>query len=54
MIAQTAKIQKNLFHYEEVKRIIVALCCGNEDYLYFCRGELAEWSIAAVLKTVDV
>ena len=20
---------------------------------YFCRGELAEWSIAAVLKTVD-
>ena len=22
--------------------------------LYFCRGELAEWSIAAVLKTVDL
>ncbi len=21
--------------------------------MYFCRGELAEWSIAAVLKTVD-
>jgi hypothetical protein len=23
-------------------------------YFYFCRGELAEWSIAAVLKTVDL
>ena len=22
--------------------------------MYFCRGELAEWSIAAVLKTVDL
>ena len=22
--------------------------------MYFCRGELAEWSIAVVLKTVDL
>ena len=22
--------------------------------MYFCRGEMAEWSIAAVLKTVEV
>jgi hypothetical protein len=23
-----------------------------ENYFYFCSGEMAEWSIAAVLKTV--
>ena len=23
-------------------------------FLYFCSGEMAEWSIAAVLKTVEV
>lgn len=26
--------------------------CQYSEYYYFCRGELAEWSIAAVLKTV--
>ena len=28
--------------------------CKIEFNLYFCSGELAEWSIAAVLKTVDL
>jgi hypothetical protein len=27
--------------------------CSFGLYSYFCAGELAEWSIAAVLKTVD-
>ena len=27
--------------------------CQFSKYSYFCRGELAEWSIAAVLKTVE-
>jgi hypothetical protein len=27
--------------------------CRIGLYLYFCAGELAEWSIAAVLKTVE-
>jgi hypothetical protein len=26
----------------------------NKKYFYFCSGEMAEWSIAAVLKTVEV
>ena len=34
----------------KIKRLIV---CRNEESMYFCRGELAEWSNAAVLKTVD-
>jgi hypothetical protein len=25
----------------------------NGEVTYFCRGRMAEWSIAAVLKTVD-
>ena len=29
-------------------------CGGSGKKLYFCSGELAEWSIAAVLKTVDL
>ena len=29
-------------------------CLGSGKKLYFCSGELAEWSIAAVLKTVDL
>ncbi len=28
--------------------------CQYSKYYYFCRGELAEWSIAAVLKTVEL
>ncbi len=27
--------------------------CVNEKLHYFCRGEMAEWSNAAVLKTVE-
>jgi hypothetical protein len=29
-------------------------CCAEKNILYFCAGEMAEWSIAAVLKTVGV
>lgn len=28
-------------------------CLHGKKFFYFCRGELAEWSIAAVLKTVE-
>ncbi len=28
------------------------ISCQSLKYCYFCHGELAEWSIAAVLKTV--
>ena len=32
---------------------IYRLICKSTKKKYFCRGELAEWSIAAVLKTVE-
>ena len=35
------------------KKDEIKVCRFKWD-LYFCRGELAEWSIAAVLKTVDL
>ena len=52
--------EKNNFFYLCVKRLSNIYkkstnpICKIEEDLYFCRGELAEWSIAAVLKTVDL
>ena len=39
----------------EFKRVAILFCHVREK-LYFCTrfGEMAEWSIAAVLKTVDL
>ncbi len=56
---------KVILNKKEVKRFQISdfnrqsemrywfFCFGNEKSSYFCGGEMAEWSNAAVLKTVD-
>ena len=41
---------ENYFHQKVI--FFSNFPCQYSEYYYFCRGELAEWSIAAVLKTV--
>ncbi len=45
--------QFTIYTCENKSHKIVPVVCRMAPSCYFCAGELAEWSIAAVLKTVD-
>ena len=55
MVSHSGKtVDCNNFLFQLIDTIVIKYSSSLiESFYYFCDGEMAEWSIAAVLKTVD-